>query len=323
MKHLKSSIMFMAAAAMTFTSCSDSEEFNVDAGNGRVLTVTAQNPVVQEDTRTGISVDAGSVVKPIWTAGDRLVMYGDDNLTTAISPKLTESAEKASFIFDDPYIYPSTKELLFSNISTVMQKDEEGRFYFEFSPLSREDSNKPNKLKPNFMHPINDILVSDRIDLGMINFNQPLEIKLKRISSVLRINLLNGTGMSDADEYLINSVEIGPTDDENLSLLRVIRYYPDTDEIIPCEGKYSIKFERRRGDGCKDYYLGSKDGALYAACSPGTIKKGTKIKVWIGFSYQEVKMRLDMTLTMKEDVKFEPGKITTFNINYIPDVLKK
>ena len=305
MKHLKSSVMFMAAAAITLASCSDSDELETQAEGGRVLTVTAECPQINSDTRTGIVVGdvdpatGNAEVKPIWKAGDKLIIAGE-NISLTASESLKADAEKASFLFTQLRPdFSQGRDFCFTNYEHINAGYDDNGWYMNFT------ATMPMIVEPNQIS-MNDIIVSEMVNPDVVDMNKPLELKFKRLSSLVRINFIDATENKMYEGGSIYRVTIDGDGAENC-LLRDIKYYPSTGEI-KTSPKYNVKVNFRENR----LNVGEEGRSLYLACAPNTYKKGTVMKMEIGLSDYFDYYTKD--LVMPADVELKPGEITTFNV---------
>ena len=294
----------MAAAAMALASCSDSEEFETKAEEGRMLTVTAECPQVDAGTRTGIVVGdvdpatGNAEVKPIWKAGDKLIISGE-NISFTASESLKADAEKASFVFPQLPDFSQGRDFCFTNNEYINGGSDDNGWYMYFT------ATMPMIVEPNQIN-MNDIIVSEMVNPDVVDMSKPLELRFKRLSSLVRINFIDATENKMYQGGSIYRVTIDGEGAEN-SLLRDIKYYPSTGEIKTYP-KYNVKVNFRQNR----LNVGEEGSSLYLACAPNTYKKGTVMKMEIGLSDYFDYYTKD--LVMPTDVELKPGEVTTFNV---------
>lgn len=305
--------MCLAAAAMTLASCSDSDEISAGLENGSQLTFNVGCPSAEEGTRTGISAGTNpetglKEIKPVWTNNDRLFI-NKENIDSYWSDPLQGSAEKASFTFKDVESIADMDVFYLSNKEYKIKEDEAG-MYLEFKT---DITYFGEQLAPDFLDGRNDFLVSPALRPSAIDFGKPVETRLRRLSTVLRINV-----QCDHFAYAyepLDNFKIERCNGEGM--YGTIKFYPETGnvETVPDhETIFNIHNYDINSRENESYIISeTMDKSVYGTCIPVTLKKGEKIKFSI---YTDNAVWADKIVTLPYDINLEPGKITTFNLTF-------
>ena len=191
---LKTTLMFVAAAAMTFSSCSQVDEFVLD-GNDNLrggITFVAETPGV-DNTRTEVGEENGQIV-PLWSANQKLryLYFDPENSRDAFKEMARTDADKG-------YAAKTAAFTLDENLDETMMIYND---FHAFTSLNPNYANKdvdpttspdsyifdtkeytPSTYGPGVIH--HDILISKPIDLTKVDKTKPVSMQFKRLTSVL------------------------------------------------------------------------------------------------------------------------------------------
>ena len=340
MKKILLSVLCLACAAMTFTACSEADELteSTDINAARRLTIVADMPDVTDGTRTMVKEDGAGNYVPMWS---NVPYTGEDG--TAIMKQVPDfiygyfEGQKRLYKFNAREEMPSLKasfeEELTGGSTFIEDFKASGAKVAYFAKNNAQNTDKhlteikisqtenmPTQLSPTMLN--GDILISEAVKAEDLT-SGTLKLRFKRLSGVIRLNIIAGEGVDLSNELFMMIRLSNPEHTDaygNIASMKYTDSYvdPETGEIIPYNNTednlapvMNCAFDENMYFFFNIVETNGNTFTNYIVSNPLELKEGQKLNLMI----QTFDKQITKELTVgAEGFKIEAGKVTTMNV---------
>ena len=341
MKKTLLSVLCLAAAGISMTSCqSDDEQLSNDQAQNNGLTLVAELPGVTNATRTELSFDENGMPVPLW--GDCFDIENEDYCEDYLYASFPGNTMQIRFYRNtmEPAKTTSFTELKYNpdrGIKEVLEESNSNEVYFVKNAAAEyynmlsfgfEDFDELNGAllgftsKPNTFASFDDVLVSKPVaaqDIINNTDNKPLSLQFKRLTGIIRINLMpdEGIDLTNGGTDLIRTIQLS-TNGENLE-----------GENPDFGGPFRINLEKGELESLSEHQysasvqvgdmnvptLKTGEGGYpaYISVVPMSLKQGDKLTLVCFFDNRTMMIVREITVPAG-GIDIKAGEITTFNI---------